>query len=608
MYDSKFIELLKQKIVLSDVVRKRVNLVERGRYKTACCPFHKEKSPSFHVNDEKGFYHCFGCGAHGDAVTFLMQQDGLSFREAVEQLAEEYGVELPKFDKKSVERQKEISDKMSLLYEINEQTCTFFQKCIFSSGGKVGLNYILKRGLNTENVKKFRIGYAPVGYGNLMEYLKKLNFTEGQMEEAGVVAKNEKGYYDKFRNRVMFPVFDKKGRVIAFSGRVLNKDDMPKYMNSPETPIYHKSDILFNYFFARKSMYDSKQAILVEGNLDAISLSINGVENVVAPMGTAITQKQIEELWAITEEIICCLDGDLAGQKASKRLAQLILPMLVATKNMKFVFLPNGQDPDDFIKTRGKSGFLDYLKDKKNCLSLSEFLWNSELSELGMYNLKNYVTPEEKSKLEIKLKELTKQIANPVVSRNFEDFYRKQLFLITKFDGSKKVASYRDVTNINYKKIPAVVNSTEHWNERIIRTEESMFNLLISQPRLIDMIFQTYNVDILGMDFHSKKANELVAILMKIYELNLLDNKDFLYSILEKNNFSDYFIGSSKYDTIEDEKKLKYLYGLVLERNIAVLEIEFRKIPIEGDGVERRKGLYEELEILQNKKNDLEEK
>jgi DNA primase len=590
------------------VVRKRVNLVERGRYKTACCPFHKEKSPSFHVNDEKGFYHCFGCGAHGDAVTFLMQQDGLSFREAVEQLAEEYGVELPKFDKKSVERQKEISDKMSLLYEINEQTCTFFQKCIFSSGGKVGLNYILKRGLNTENVKKFRIGYAPVGYGNLMEYLKKLNFTEGQMEEAGVVAKNEKGYYDKFRNRVMFPVFDKKGRVIAFSGRVLNKDDMPKYMNSPETPIYHKSDILFNYFFARKSMYDSKQAILVEGNLDAISLSINGVENVVAPMGTAITQKQIEELWAITEEIICCLDGDLAGQKASKRLAQLILPMLVATKNMKFVFLPNGQDPDDFIKTRGKSGFLDYLKDKKNCLSLSEFLWNSELSELGMYNLKNYVTPEEKSKLEIKLKELTKQIANPVVSRNFEDFYRKQLFLITKFDGSKKVASYRDVTNINYKKIPAVVNSTEHWNERIIRTEESMFNLLISQPRLIDMIFQTYNVDILGMDFHSKKANELVAILMKIYELNLLDNKDFLYSILEKNNFSDYFIGSSKYDTIEDEKKLKYLYGLVLERNIAVLEIEFRKIPIEGDGVERRKGLYEELEILQNKKNDLEEK
>jgi DNA primase len=606
MYNTEFLNLLKQKITLSDVIGQRVKLIHKGRSKVACCPFHNEKTPSFHVNDEKGIYHCFGCNAHGDAISFVMQFYGLSFKEAIERLAEEYGVELPKLDKHTLIKQQQIADATNVLYDINEKTCQFFQNCIFSGGGRNGLNYILKRGLNVENIKKFRIGFAPIGFDNLINHLKKLDFTEEQMEKAGVVAINEKKkYYDKFRNRVMFPVFDKKGRVIAFSGRVVVKDDMPKYMNSPETLIYHKGDVLFNYFFAKKGIYDSKNAILVEGNLDAISLYINNVENVVAPMGTAITLKQIEELWNITDEIIVCLDGDTAGQKASKRLIMLVLPILSAIKNMKIVLLPDGQDPDSLIKSLGKNKFLDFINSKDNCLSLSEFLWKSELADSNINSSNNYITPEEKSKLEVKLEGIVKQISNQMVARNFKDFYRKQLFLITKFDGGKKINIYRDTTKINFKQVTHPVHSMENLKENIIMVENRIFSLLLNRPQLIEEIFQKYNVDILNIDYYNSGLAKLIDILLHIYELNLLNDKEYLHNILEKNDFSNYTISSRSYDDILDEKKIKYLYFLILERNAMVLEIEIKELGVKNDNQKKRNCLYNELEILQKKKDDL---
>ncbi len=604
MYDKQFISSLVDKIVISDVIGRSVRLINKGRDKVACCPFHKEKTPSFHVNDEKGFYHCFGCGAHGNVITFVMQQDGINFKETIERLAEDYGIEIKKTDVIKTKNQKDIINETEIILNINEKACQFFQDCIFSTSGKIGLNYIMKRGLNIDNIKKFRIGFAPQN-NQLMEFLKKNNFTEKQIEDAGLIVHGENGYYDKFRLRVMFPVLDKKGKVIAFTGRVISKDKIPKYMNSPETLVYHKSNVLFNYFFARKSIYDNKNVILVEGNLDAIGLSINGIENVVAPMGTAITLRQIEDLWVATDEIIVCLDGDNAGCKASKRLALLILPILTATKNIKFVFLPENQDPDDFVKNYGKTGFLNFINDKKNYSNLSEFLWNSELNDLNIEG-NNYITPEQKSKLETNLKNLINQIKNPLVSKNFEDFYKKQLFLITRYENSKKVANYRDTTKINYKKVTSPLNSIENLKDSIKKIEKNIFYLLINNLQFIDMIFQQYNIDIFGINYFVDDATNIIDILLNIYETDKINDKEILNKILEKNGFNDYIKNNDYYNNISDEKKLKYLYSLILERNILVLEIEVKELSIKNNNENRRQTIFRELENLYKKKNDLE--
>ena len=607
MYDSNFLNLLRDKITLSDVIGRSVRIINKGRNKVACCPFHKEKTPSFHISDEKGFYHCFGCGAHGDVISFVMQQDGLSFKEAVEKLAEENGIELPKTTEIKKQNKEEI-DKIQLTYNINEEACKFFQKCIFDDSGKVGLNYITKRGLTIENIKKFKIGFAPQGVNNLIQYLAKFGFNEKQLELAGLVARGDNdGYYDKFRNRVMFPVLDKKGRVIAFTGRVVDKNDIPKYMNSPETLIYHKSDVLFNYFFARKSIYDLKYALLVEGNLDAITLSINGIENVVAPMGTAITIKQIEELWKITDEIVVCLDGDSAGKKASLRLANLVLPNLTPTKSMKFITLPTDQDPDDFIKQNGKSGFINYIQNQNSCLSLSEFLWKNELNSLNLNLEKKYITPEEKSILETRTTEIIKQIQNQLVSKNFENFYRNQIFLISKYNGSKRAIDYRNITKIDYKKDVKPVNSIDLLKQNIKNIEKCIFCMIIDYMPLIDQVFQMYNVDIFNSNYINDDSNKLIDIFLKIYETNEIENKDFLLNILEKNNFNNYIIESNRYNKILENKKVDYLYSLVLERNINLLEIEVKNLSFENNDEIRRKNIISELEFLQDKKNKLDE-
>lgn len=606
MYDSSFLNLLRDKVTLSDVIGRSVRIINKGRNKVACCPFHKEKTPSFHISDEKGVYHCFGCGAHGDVISFVMQQEGLSFKEAVEKLAEENGIELPKTMEIKKQNKEEI-DKIQLIYNINEEACKFFQKCIFDDVGRVGLNYITKRGLTVENIKKFKIGFAPQSFNALIQYLSKCGFNEKQLELAGLVAKNESNYYDKFRNRVMFPVLDKKGRVIAFTGRVVDKNDIPKYMNSPETLIYHKSDVLFNYFFARKSIYDLKYALLVEGNLDAITLSINGIENVVAPMGTAITVRQIEELWKITDEIIVCLDGDSAGKKASVRLANLVLPNLTPMKNIKFVTLPTDQDPDDFIKNNGKSGFVNYINNKNNCLSLSEFLWKNELDLLNLNLDKKYITPEEKGILETRITEIIKQIQNQLVFRNFENFYKNQIFLISKYNGSKRAIDYRNITKIDYKKDVKPVNSIDLLKQNIENIEKCMFCMIIDYMPLIDQIFQMYNVDIFNIDYISENSNELVDIFLKIYESNEIGNKEILFDILEKNNFNNYIIESNRYNKILENKKVDYLYSLVLERNINLLEIEVKNLSFENNDEVKRKNIIGELELLQDKKNKLDE-
>lgn len=600
MYSERFIEELKSKVVLSDVISKKVNIITKGNSKTALCPFHHEKTPSFHIDDVKGFYHCFGCGVSGDVIKFVMETEGLSFKEAVEKLAEDYSIKLPVLSNSKVS--KELENEYDICYKINEESCKFFEKNIWEPSGKTALNYVSKRGLKKEDIKFFRIGFSLNSFSALIKHLKSLNFKEKDIEKAGFIVPGNNGYYDKFRNRVMFPVFDKKGRVIAFTGRVLD-DAIPKYMNSPETILYHKSDILFNYFQARKYIYEKDCAILVEGNFDAISLFVNKIENVVAPMGTATTLKQIEELWKCCNKIYVCFDGDEAGQKAMVRVSNMVLPILTPQKVMKFIILPKKEDPDSYIKSFGKKGFASYVKN--NSYLLSEFLFDSELKKIGHLdnNVVDELTPEESGLLEVALLGIVKNINNEIVKKNFLRFFRKKLWELSKFKKSNILSKYKQFTEIKFNKILPKKGTISEIDNSIVLCEKSMFNLIIDNPDIVDELFKNFNVDIFGFNFSCDEINSIKSILFDFYEKDKLNCKEEILNKLREKGFVDFLFDKFRIAYNNDGKALKELYILVLEWNELHLMKEIKQLVIANNDNSRRIELEKELEEIAKKKD-----
>lgn len=600
MYSERFIEELKSKVVLSDVISKKVNIITKGNSKTALCPFHHEKTPSFHIDDVKGFYHCFGCGVSGDVIKFVMETEGLSFKEAVEKLAEDYSIKLPVLSNSKIS--KELENEYDICYKINEESCKFFEKNIWEPSGKAALNYVSKRGLKKEDIKFFRIGFSLNSFSALITHLKSLNFKERDIEKAGFIVPGNNGYYDKFRNRVMFPVFDKKGRVIAFTGRVLD-DAIPKYMNSPETILYHKSDILFNYFQARKYIYEKDCAILVEGNFDAISLFVNKIENVVAPMGTATTLKQIEELWKCCNKIYVCFDGDEAGQKAMVRVSNMVLPILTPQKVMKFIILPKKEDPDSYIKSFGKKGFASYVKN--NSYLLSEFLFDSELKRIGHLdnNVVDELTPEESGLLEVALLGIVKNINNEIVKKNFLRFFRKKLWELSKFKKSNILSKYKQFTEIKFNKILPKKGTISEIDNSIVLCEKSMFNLIIDNPDIVDELFKNFNVDIFGFNFSCDEINSIKSILFDFYEKDKLNCKEEILNKLKEKGFVDFLFDKFRIAYNNDGKALKELYILVLEWNELHLMKEIKQLVIANNDNSRRIELEKELEEIVKKKD-----
>ncbi len=597
-YDDKFIETLKSRIILSDVIGKRLTIIHRGRNKVALCPFHHEKTPSFNIDDQRNFYHCFGCGESGDVISFLMKTDGLSFAEAVEKLAEDYDVPLPQ---RVTNASVDIIDKeIVTLYKINEEACSFFEKNLLDPIGKNALNYLKRRGLTLENMKQFRLGYASNNFTSLLNYLVTLGFKETDIQKAGLISEGtNNSSYDKFRNRVIFPVLDKKGRVIAFTGRVLG-DALPKYMNSPETSLYHKSQILFNYFLARKFIYDENRAILVEGNMDVISLYVNGVRNCLAPMGTAITMLQIEEILRLCDEVIICLDGDEAGQKAMVRLSKLVLGSLVPKKIIKFVVLPSKEDPDSFIRSEGRAAFLKYIED--NASHLSEFLFDNELRNLNIKTEDTFLPPEIHSILESNLRGLVSNIKDRMVARNFDQFFRNKVFNLFKFKYYNPKVSYNTITKINYNRIIPTKGSLEEIKADIIACEKSILGILLDFPDLIDELFQNYNVDIFNFDFLDDKTNQVKNILMEMYEQDSFVDKQKLFDSLKQADLYNFIFAKFKLRTIDKSKALKELYVLVMECNELLIKKELKNLIIANENEERRAQLENELKTLLTKK------
>lgn len=417
-YPQSFIEEIRARVRVSEVIGRAITLRRAGREYHALCPFHKEKSPSFTVNDEKGFFHCFGCGAHGDVIGFTMDYEHLGYREAVERLAGVAGLSLPKLSHEEVERE----NKAKSLQQVMEAVAAWFENQLENTPeGELARRYLSERALNAETRAKFRLGYAPADRDALVRAMKPLNITEAQLVETGMLIKLEdRAPYSRFRRRLMFPIRDRKSRVIAFGGRVLPgepNEDAPKYLNSPETPLFHKGRQLFNLDLARRAAFDSRQLIVCEGYMDVIALAQAGIVQAVAPLGTAITAEQLQLCWQLVDEPTLCLDGDNAGQRAMTRAMDLAIPLLVPGKTLKIAVLPKGSDPDSLIKEQGRTAFDEVLA---NASPLASLLWNHTMQ--GGAN-----TPEARAKQEQELMLKVGGIKHPSVQHYYKQFIRDKL-------------------------------------------------------------------------------------------------------------------------------------------------------------------------------------
>lgn len=405
-----FYEILRDRINLSDIVRQKVVLTKKSGNYVGLCPFHVEKTPSFTVNNNKKFYYCFGCGVHGDVIKFASNISGLSYKETAIKLAGDYGIELPKLTAAEQQLYEESDELLAIL----KMAAQFFQSQLTTKA----YNYLLQRGINKETIEKYSIGFAPSG-SVLQKFFKKKAIPVLKLQKAGLVGRRENGtIYEIFYNRIIFPIINIYDKVVGFGGRTLN-DDLPKYLNSPETILFQKSEILYGENYAINATYKKNFSILVEGYLDVIALYQAGFKEAVASLGTAITENQIQKLWRAGDEIIICLDGDAAGIKASKRVINLVLPLLNRGKKISFITLPPSSDPDDIINKRGADAFTRLLTQRIN---LSEMIWNFE------YQGKNFSTPENKAILERTLENYCKQIKDKPLSNNYYRYFKEQIW------------------------------------------------------------------------------------------------------------------------------------------------------------------------------------
>jgi len=384
-----FIDDLLARADIVEVVETRVPLKKAGKNYQACCPFHTEKSPSFTVSQDKQFYHCFGCGEHGNAISFLMEFDRLDFPDAIEELSSHYGMEVPREENKASpqeqKKQQQAYQQKQDDYQLMEQISRFYQQQFKTATDKdTAISYLKNRGLSGEIVKSFAIGYISDAWDGMMKVFGKSYTGNQQLVDLGMAIQGDKNKpYDRFRGRIMFPIRDKRGRVIGFGGRVLG-DGTPKYLNSPETRIYHKGHELYGLYEAKQANKQLSRLVVVEGYMDVVALAQHGVNYAVASLGTSTTEEQLQTLFRTVKEVICCYDGDRAGRDAAWRAMNNALPLIRDGYTMKFVFLPDGEDPDSLIREQGQTAFEETLD---NAAPLSKFIFDHLLAEVNMQSL-----------------------------------------------------------------------------------------------------------------------------------------------------------------------------------------------------------------------------
>lgn len=555
-FDKNFIERVKNSTSLSSVVSDFVSLKSKGKGQfLGLCPFHGEKTPSFTVNESKGFYHCFGCAAHGDHISFLMEMRGYSYPEAIKILADKAGIALPKEDFSSQEKQK--FQKMRNGYEIMEIAANFFQNNLSDNSQEAfaAREYLRRRGLSNETIRFFRIGYAYDNWSSLQDYMNKNDIKDDALIANGLLASNDTGkQYDKFRGRIIFPICDAKGRVIAFGGRIINKASeesgkAPKYMNSPETELFSKSYVLYNYHNARDEGFKAKQIISCEGYMDVISLYQAGIKNVVAPLGTALTKYHLQHLWKICQEPIFAMDNDNAGKNAMRKIAQEYISMLKPGYSMKFLFLDDSKDPDEFISKHGKRAFEKAID---NSTPLSKALFDLTIND---YKLD---TPEKIAELSTELLNICNKIEDNEVKKAYIDDFKNKIYLLKRdiyshtqaknkkidFNGNYNLANSNLYTKEITKLSHSIISQTEALIEKMIVL--SCYNPRLLLDHAIDDFFHT-------IDIKDKKLEKLILSAIE-FVASAEDNEHISY-----NSFIANLTGITQIEQSYESKNNKIL-------------------------------------------------
>ncbi len=529
----RFYDELRSRLTLSDIIGRRVRVIRAGREHKACCPFHHEKTPSFTINDDKQFYHCFGCGAHGDVIKFVMEHDNLAFMDAIEMLAAEAGLDVPKQSPQQAQKAKEEKD----LYALMEDATVFLERNLRDPRNSEVLKYLYDRGIQDKTIAQFRVGFAPVDAQALRGYLRALDYKDSDMIKVGLLKKSTRGAepYCFFRDRVMFPVPDRRGRIVAFGGRVLpdhlrapSRGDFvpPKYINSSETPLFHKGRMLYGEPIARRAAAQGQPLILVEGYLDVIACAQAGFEGALAPMGTAVTEDQIAVMWQMipdfTKVPILCFDGDNAGRKAARRVCDRALPLLEPGRSVSFAFMPDGEDPDSLIKSSGVKGFKDILS--RN-MSLFDFLWASYTQG------RVFDTPESKAGVRVQLEKEISQISHSDVQMHYKSQLREKIS-DTFFPRREFKQNYKK--GGGYAPKPSIVRPQSPRKQSSVLFPKVLLAALINHPHIFEGIEET----ICDLMMSTVRYEQLKQKVMMILSDDSTETADKLKKKLENSGFS----------------------------------------------------------------------
>lgn len=483
-----FIDDLVSRVDIVDVIEQRVPLRKKGKDYLACCPFHDEKTPSFSVSREKQFYYCFGCGASGTAVGFLMDYDHMSFVEAIDDLASRAGVPVPR--EEGSHDQKFQSDTKEL-YELLSNCAEYYQQQLRDHAqAQRAVDYLKQRGLSGEIARDYGIGYAPPGWDNVLKTLGTNEHQQKQLLKTGMLIKKDAGgFYDRFRDRVMFPIIDRRGRTIGFGGRVLG-DDNPKYLNSPETPVFHKGRELYGLYQAQKALRKIDHLMVVEGYMDVVALAQFDIRYAVATLGTATTKDHLEQLFKITPEVVFCFDGDRAGREAAWRSLEVALPIMRDGRQIRYVFLPDGEDPDSLVRTQGKDALETLIKD---AMPLSTFFYQSLSRQVDIN------TEEGRARLV----ELARPLLAKLPQGVFKELMVTRLAEITRMEIAQLSGHMGSTAASSYQKILPRQTRTSSNKEHRMPPMRKAIALLLHRPSLaaeVDDINDLNTIDLPGMD------------------------------------------------------------------------------------------------------------
>lgn len=520
-FGENFMDEIKSRVRVSDVVGKSVKLKRQGREYAGLSPFTNEKSPSFFVNDEKGFYHCFSSGKHGDAISFLMEIENLSFPEAVERLADMAGVEMPKVDPQAEARAARNKEAVNWM----EEAQVFFTKCLYRDVGRDAREYLKGRGLTKTAADRFGIGYAPESFTALRDELVQKGASVKMLVEAGLCIEPEdagREPWDRFRNRIMFPIRDPRGRLVAFGGRAMDKDAKAKYLNSPETSLFHKGSLLYRYPEARKALGDPKNPargmIVAEGYMDVIALARAGFEQAVAPLGTALTEDQLDLLWRAGPEPILCFDGDRAGTQAAMRSIERILPKLKPGQTARFAMLPDGKDPDDLITVSGRDAMAAVLD---GAVPLVDMLWAREKAAGPLK------TPEDKAGLKDRIYKALREITHDGVREQYKTE------LLSRFDGEFGWKASRGGGGYNRARTSAkaspAMKQTMDNNAMTAARERRVMGAILEWPLLLDSVDEVF----FTLRFTSDGCRQLQNAIQSYYSTAIAVDKRSLHAHIE---------------------------------------------------------------------------